>query len=576
MKSNAIKWLYSVTKQKIKYIIILIFLQILNGASGVLYALFLRNIVDSASNYNAANFWKNVFFIVFLLLFQIILRATIRWLSEYSKATFENIFKSRLMEKILYKDFASVNSVHSAEWVNRLTNDTVVVSDNYVEILPGITGMVIKIISAIIMMIILDYRFVCILLPFGFLLILITYIFRKKLKKLHKNVQEKDGKLRIFWQEHISNMIIIRSFVAEKQILKETKIKMEEHKKARMKKNYFSNFCNTGFILAMNGMYIFGICYCGYGILIGTITFGTLTAIAQLISQIQSPFANITGYLPKFYAMIASIERLMDIEKFEDDGDKNIFDINSIKKYYSKEFFSFGLRNGSFRYYQTIDDIKNLSKENMPMVIKNFNIEIKKGEYVAFTGYSGCGKSTLLKLLMCIYNLDEGSRFLKNINNQEEKLTIKWRKLFAYVPQGNGLLSGTIREIVAFSNKLNINNDNLINKALKIACADEFVSKLDNGIDTLLGERGEGLSEGQMQRIAIARAIFSESPILLLDEVTSSLDEKTEKKLLQNLRNMTQKTVILITHRPSALEICDRVIDFSDNGDNCTSPFGYL
>lgn len=563
MKSNAIKWLYTVTKQKNKYIVVLIFLQILNGSSGVLYALFLRNIIDSATIHNVNNFWKSVIYIVLLLLFQIILRAIIRWLNEYSKATFENKFKSRLMEKIIYKDYASVNSIHSAEWLNRLTNDTVIVSDNYVEIIPGITGMIVKIITAIIMMIILDYKFVCILLPFGLLLIFFTYILRKKLKKLHKTVQEKDGKLRVFLQEHISNLIIIHSFLGERQTINDINKKMEEHKVARMNKNHFSNFCNTSFILAMNSMYIFGICYCGYGILIGTITFGTLTAITQLISQIQSPFANITGYLPKFYIMIASVERLMDIEKFEDDEKVDIFDLNTIKDYYLNELKSFGIRNGSFAYYQTIDDINELTKKNMPIVLNNINIEISKGEYVAFTGHSGCGKSTLLKLLMCIYKLDEGNRFLKNTNDTEENLTSKWRKLFAYVPQGNGLLSGTIREIVAFSNISNMHDDSLINKALKIACADEFVNKLDNGIDTLLGERGTGLSEGQMQRIAIARAIFSDSPILLLDEVTSSLDEKTEKQLLQNLKNMTEKTVLLITHRPSALEICDRVIDFS-------------
>lgn len=135
-------------------------------------------------------------------------------------------------------------------------------------------------------------------------------------------------------------------------------------------------------------------------------------------------------------------------------------------------------------------------------------------------------------------------------------------RLFAYVPQGNQLTSGTIREIVAFADKADMQNDERINRALHIARADDFVLELDGGIDTLLGERGTGLSEGQMQRIA--RAIFSESPILLLDEATSALDADTEKRLLQNLRCMTDKTVVIVTHRPAALEICDRVIDFTN------------
>ena len=198
----------------------------------------------------------------------------------------------------------------------------------------------------------------------------------------------------------------------------------------------------------------------------------------------------------------------------------------------------------------------------MPTVLKHISLDIHKGEYVAFTGHSGCGKSTVLKLLMSIYRLDSGERYLTDADG-EKSLSSQWRRLFAYVPQGNQLMSGTIREVVAFADMEDRNNDARIRQALAIACGDDFVSDLDNGIDTLLGERGTGLSEGQMQRIAIARAVFSESPILLLDEATSALDEQTEKRLLQNLRRMTDKTVVIVTHQPAALEICDRVIDFT-------------
>ena len=159
--------------------------------------------------------------------------------------------------------------------------------------------------------------------------------------------------------------------------------------------------------------------------------------------------------------------------------------------------------------------------------------------------------------------LDAGERFLHDADGIQPLSAAK-RRLFAYVPQGNQLMSGTIREVVAFADKADMQNDERINRALHIACADDFVSELDSGIDTLLGERGTGLSEGQMQRIAIARAIFSESPILLLDEATSALDADTEKLLLKNLRSMTDKTVVIVTHRPAALEICDRVIDFTN------------
>ena len=567
MKNSAIKWLYAVPKRKKLYILVLMLVQALHGASGVLYALLLRGIVDHAAAHDRSGFWHYVLLTVLLVLLQIGLRAVIRWLNELSKASLENIFKSRLMHNILQKDFASVNAVHSGEWLNRLTNDTVVVAENYVEILPGLAGMIVKLISAVIMMIVLDRRFACVLLPCGVLLIVFTYAFRSVLKRLHKKVQERDGRLRIFLQEHIGSMMLIRSFAAEQQTENDAKERMAEHKRVRMKKNRFSNLCNIGFGTAMNGMYLFGVCYCGYGILLGTISYGTLTAMTQLISQIQAPFANITGYLPKYYAMTASAERLMEIERFDDDRDRQALDIETVRTYYSEKLRAFGLRHADFTYYPAVNSIRELSKEGQPIVLKDRSIEIKKGEYVAFTGHSGCGKSTALKLLMSIYQLDGGTRYLTG-QDGEHPLTAQWRRLFAYVPQGNKLMSGTVREIVAFAEKAGMQDDARISQALKIACADAFVSELENGIDTLLGEYGTGLSEGEMQRIAIARAIYSGSPVLLLDEATSALDAETEKKLLQNLRSMTDKTVVIVTHRPAALEICDRAISFNEISDS--------
>lgn len=145
-------------------------------------------------------------------------------------------------------------------------------------------------------------------------------------------------------------------------------------------------------------------------------------------------------------------------------------------------------------------------------------------------------------------------------------LDARWRGLFAYVPQGNQLMSGTIREIVAFGDREGMSREDLLTRALQIACADEFVGTLADGIDTVLGERGSGLSEGQMQRIAIARAIFSKHPILMLDESTSALDDVTEQKLLTNLRAMTDKTVLIVTHRPEALKICDKQVIMTEEG----------
>jgi ATP-binding cassette subfamily B protein len=362
----------------------------------------------------------------------------------------------------------------------------------------------------------------------------------------------------VFLSERLSSLLVVRSFAREEQTVAEAREKMKAHREARMKRNQVSNFCNLGFGLLMRGAYLCGAFYCGYGILIGTMSYGTFVAVLQLVGQIQSPFANLTGYLPKYYAMLTSAERLMEAEGFPTRSAKELGE-EQVKQLYKKSLRSIGFQSATFSY---AGHGKDKGDEAESPVIEHFDLSIRKGEYVAITGPSGCGKSTLLKLLMSLYPLDGGERYLELHSGERIPLDGNYIRLFAYTPQGNQLMSGTIREVVTFGGS---GNDAGVWRALRIACAERFVRRLPEGLDTQLGERGAGLSEGQMQRLAIARAIYSDHPILLLDEATSALDEETEKQLLYNLRAMTDKTVLIVTHRPASLEICDRQIDFGEN-----------
>ena len=555
MENKTLRWLCAVSGRKKWIIALLALAEALHGASGVLYALLLRNIVDAASGRDTGRFWHSALLTVFLIAGQLALRSLIRYLNELGKAGLENVFKQRLLHQLMEKDYAFVSTVHSAEWLNRLTNDAVVVANSMVEILPGLAGMSVKLLCALAMLLVLDGRFAAVLLPGGALLILFTWLFRRVLKRLHKTVQEKDGALRIFLQERLSAMPVLRSYAAGEATERQAAEKMEEHKKARLRKNRFSNLCNVGFGTAMKGMTLFGVLWCGYGILRGTITFGTLTAVTQLIAQIQAPFANITGYLPRTYAMLASAERLMEIEACQDEFDEPPMPPEKILDYYRKRFAAVEVRNAAFAYEH--------AEDHHNPVLKEWNFKIRKGETVAFCGRSGCGKTSAIKLLLCLYSPDEGERLLIDTSGKAEPLTPAWRRMFAYVPQGNALMSGTVREVVSFAVPDRAGDDAALFAALDAACA-SFVRELDGGLDAMLGERGAGLSEGQMQRLAVARAIFSKSPILLLDEATSALDADTEKQLLENLKTLADKTVIIVTHRKAALSICDRVLRFPE------------
>ena len=551
-------WIFQVAGSSGKiYIGLLLMVQALLGISSVGYAVVFRGLVDEAVAKNRQGFVVWTASLVVLVLVQLALSAVNRFLQEYSRSSVENCFKERLLSCLLDRDYGQVTRIHSGEWMNRLTSDTVVVADGLTQILPGAGGMLVRMAGAVGTLIYLYPAFGYILIPGGLVLIATSYAFRRVLKGMHRKVQEADGDLRVFLQESLSGMLVVRAFAREDTVLVSAGEQMEKHRAMRMRKNHFSNLCNIGFGLIMNGAYVIGGAVGGYGILTGTMTYGTLMAIVQLIGQIQSPFANITGYLPKYYAMLASAERLREVEDFDREESKTL-SLQEVQRFYSEKLRAICLKDAGFTYRPL--DGENL---DMPVVLDGLDLEILRGSYVAFTGPSGCGTSTVLKLLMCLYQLDCGERLLETMTGEKLPLDGSWRRLFAYVPQGNQLMSGTIRYVIAFGD---MEDEKKIWDALEIAGAQEFVRELPQGLDTFLGEKGTGLSEGQMQRIAIARAVFSGNPVLILDESTSALDELTEKVVLGNLRAMTDRTVLIVTHRRAVLEICDMEIRFGTGG----------
>lgn len=561
-QKNTLQWISNVAG-KAKFLVgVLVAVQAVLSVSSIAFAFILRRIINMAVQGASTGFRSAFVLLAGVIAAQIVLGAVSHFLSEYTTTTVENRFKQRLFTTLLTGNYASVTAVHSGEWMNRLTSDTTIIAGGVTQIVPGLIGMLVRLFGALAAILWLEPRFFWVLVPGGAAMLALTYGFRKIMKRLHKNIREADGTLRVFLQERLESLLIVRTFAKEQQTAAQAASLMEKHKDARMKRSNFSNLCNIGFAGAMNGAYLLGIGFCGYGILTGTMSYGNLMAIMQLVGQVQNPFANITGYLPRYYAMLASAERLMEAETFEPDSEHQLAEEKALE-FYRTKLTALRLEHASFTYQPPVCAEKE--QPPMPVVLKDIDLTIRKGEYIAFTGPSGCGKSTVLKLLMCLYPLDAGSRTLESTCGTQP-LTAAWRSLFAYVPQGNQLLSGTIRDIVSFGDTRKAQDDAGILRALRIACAEDFVQKLEKGLDTTLGEHGQGLSEGQMQRIAIARAVFSEHPILMLDEATSALDEATAQQLLKNLRRMTDKTVLMVTHRADQTEFFDRELSFSKDG----------
>lgn len=567
-EQNVLSWLKTATRKYHSYVVLLTVFEIIVSGLGVCYALVMKQMVDRAVAKDARGFIMGMTGFGLLVLSQLVIRIITRQVSEYTRSSMENTLKQRLFHCLLVKDYASVSATHSEAWMNRLTSDTAICADGMTDIVPGFMGMLIRLVGSLALIFWLQPGLSLIVIPAGICFLIITIVLRKPIKRFHKDVQEKDGHVRMYLQERISSMLVIRSFGTEDIAVQKAADVMEFHKASRMRKAWISNLCNSGFSLAINAMYLLGIGYCGYGIIHGNVTFGTLTAIIQLIGQLQSPLASLGGYVPRYYTAVASAERLMEVERYEDADVAQLRSEEEVRDLYKDQIREITFQHVSFHYPEDNDGGKNdLREENKSdqkeaihkEVLQELSFTIRKGDYVAVTGTSGCGKSTMLKLFMGIYRPQAGV-ICAHLTDETDILIEELRRLFAYVPQGNFLMGGSIRDVITFGKAQKNDDDDTderLERAIRLACA-EFVYELPMRLDTILGEKGAGLSEGQMQRIAIARALYADRPVLILDESTSALDQQTQEKLLRNLKALTDKTVLIVSHRLQALDICNR------------------
>ena len=464
-----------------------------------------------------------------------------------------NSVRLRFFRTVLTREYGSLRDKKSGELMQLISSDTSIVVGTVLALPLEICGLLTQLIGASLCLTFLQGKLALLLLGCFVVMLAAGLPLRKFVRKYHKLLMEASGKILNVHQEALNNLLIIRAFQATEGVLLETKDKLNAYRKVMMRKACISQAIHSGSSAAVNVAYIIGMAWCGMGIVEGTVSFGTFSAVWQLIGKITGPARQMAGILPQYYTMTASADRLKELE----DLVAEVEDSGTDWKKTAEKFTAIHSEKLTFSY----------DNNDQNTILRDLTFTINRGDFIAITGESGIGKSTFLKLLLGIYRPEMPAMTIRISEGENVPLDTGARNMISYVPQGNFLMSGTIREAVHFWQGDTI-DDVKLREACRIAEADEFVEALDDGYETLLGERGAGLSEGQLQRLAIARAIYSGKPVLLLDEATSALDEQTEAKVLENLRQLKNRTVIIVTHRKAALDICNRIVEM-ENGRIC-------
>lgn len=537
------KWIFGYSIRYKWAIAFYVLMGIVSTSLGLVSSVASKYTIDIITGYQMSKLGMLIVIMVGSSLFGLLFENMINRISTKLSIYINNDIQADIFDKIVDADWMALNGFSNGDVLNRFNSDVATVSSNAITWLPTIIIACYR--FAATFLVILHYDGIMAVIALGsapFMLLFSRYLVKKQ-REYNKKVREMSSNLMAFEVETFFNFDTIKSFGIAPHYSKKMRWWQEKYKDVSLKYNLFS--IQTNIFMSLMGTLVqfvaFG--YCLFRLWTHDITYGTMTLFLQQRSNLSSAFGKVVAIIPSFLNSSVSARRIRELVELP----KEVHIPESTEMHaLSKDGFEVQMRDVEFSYVQGTK------------VITESGFRACPGEIVALVGPSGEGKTTMIRMILGLIRPEEGEAVLKASDGREVLMNVETRHLFAYVPQGNTILSGTIADNMRIV-KEDATDEEII-EALKISCAWDFVEKLPDTINSSVGERGKGLSEGQAQRLSIARAVLRDAPILLLDEATSALDVATERRVLRNIiQTRPNKTCIVTTHRPSVLNMCQRV-----------------
>lgn len=548
------KWLLKVMSHYRFEVIIYTLMGVVGIAMGLGASVASKYLIDAVVGHNSGTVLSAAALVVGLAVLQIVITTANSFISSRVSTRVSNEIRAEIYDAMATAYWEGINKYHSGELVNRLEGDVNSVSGNVISFLPGLITKSMQFFGCLFIVLYYDATLAFFALMSAPVLFFSSRFMTKMMRKYNLETRQMNGKVLSFSEESIQNLQAIKAFGLTTEYAKKFKVILNNYRNMRLIHDKFSIL--TTLCLSAIGLIVSFLCY-GWGVYRlwdGAITFGTMTLFLQLSGSLTSSFSSIVAMVPNAISVATAAGRIKEITELPKENIEDREKAKSLLSIARDSGVSVVAENVTYSY---ADGNRN--------VLEEISFFAHPGETVAFVGPSGEGKTTILRLLLGLVEKSRGSLTMGLANGDEIDVSPSTRMFCSYVPQENAIFTGTIAENLRIVNP--DATDEELRSALEIADALDFVESLPFGIDSIVGERGVNFSEGQVQRISIARAVLCNAPVLIMDEATSALDKATEEKVLQNLMAADKKrTCIITTHRPSMLEYCDRIYEIQENG----------